>query len=58
LPSDADEVMAYLRGEPLARTLLPGWNLVTVDGYPLGWLRQLPGRQKNLYPDAWRIKKI
>ncbi|HEY8342312.1 MAG TPA: RsmB/NOP family class I SAM-dependent RNA methyltransferase [Calditerricola sp.] len=57
LPADSDEVMAYLHGEPLGQPLTPGWNLVAVDGYPLGWMRQLPDRQKNAYPEAWRLSK-
>ena len=45
---------AYLRGETLAAASDPGWNLVLVDGYPLGWGKASKGVLKNHYPKGLR----
>jgi NOL1/NOP2/fmu family ribosome biogenesis protein len=34
---------------------LPGWTLVTVDGWPLGWGKRVQGVLKNHYPRGWQI---
>lgn len=50
LRPEAAEVAAYLRGEVLRRPGPPGWLLVTVDGFPLGWGKRVGEAVKNHYP--------
>lgn len=50
----SDEVWRYLRGEELPRQGEKGWTLVTVDGYPLGWGKQVADSLKNHYPKGLR----
>lgn len=52
--SKSDEVIRYLKGETLNITGERGWNLVCVDGYPLGWAKQLKDMLNNYYPAGWR----
>lgn len=44
---------AYLRGEPLPSEGEPGWTLVAVDGWPLGWGKRVQGMVKNHFPKGW-----
>ena len=53
-PSDSEEVIRYLKGETLDVTGERGWNLVCVDGFPLGWAKQLTDTLNNYYPAGWR----
>lgn len=53
-------VVRYLKGETLTlteeETALPdGWQLVCVDGYPLGWGKKTRGVLKNKYHSGWRL---
>lgn len=56
-PADAPEVLSYLKGETVLAEGEPGYVLVTVDGYPLGWAKWDRGILKNRYPSAMRILK-
>lgn len=54
---DYPSAVAYLRGEAL---MLPegtprGYVLLTYDGHPLGFVKNLGSRANNLYPRPWRI---
>ncbi|MDE6308842.1 MAG: rRNA cytosine-C5-methyltransferase, partial [Muribaculaceae bacterium] len=53
-----DTSLSYLRRE--AQQLPPdtprGIVLLTYEGWPLGWVKNLGNRANNLYPDAWRIR--
>lgn len=57
----ADErVRRYLGGETVDVEDLPcarkkGWQLVCVDGYPLGWGKLVNGTLKNKYHPGWRM---
>jgi NOL1/NOP2/sun family putative RNA methylase len=53
LAADSRELAAYLRGESLEVTGKPGWTLVTVDGWPLGWGKWVQGTLKNHFPRGW-----
>jgi NOL1/NOP2/sun family putative RNA methylase len=53
--SDDEEVIRYLKGETIHRDGTKGWKLVTVDGFPLGWAKQVQGFLKNAYPPGWRL---
>ena len=44
----------YLAGEPLPIPGTPGWVLMTVDGWPLGWGRSSNDVVKNHYPKGLR----
>jgi NOL1/NOP2/sun family putative RNA methylase len=55
LPADSREMAAYLRGETIPSDGAPGWTLVTVDGWPLGWGKRVQGILKNHYPKGWQI---
>ena len=46
---------AYLSGETIPSDGAPGWTLVTVDGWPLGWGKCVQGILKNHYPKGWQI---
>jgi NOL1/NOP2/sun family putative RNA methylase len=54
LASGEREVLAYLRGESFALPGTPGWVLVAVDGYPLGWGKRVAGVVKSHYPKGLR----
>jgi 16S rRNA C967 or C1407 C5-methylase (RsmB/RsmF family)/NOL1/NOP2/fmu family ribosome biogenesis protein len=62
-PATAPEITAYLNGQAL--TASPGdgtpgdgpaapWAAITVDGYPLGWVKQAGSRWQNHYPKGLR----
>ena len=44
----------YLRGETLMVEGEPGWTLVLLEGYPLGFGKQTGDYLKNAYSPAWR----
>ncbi|MCL2166812.1 MAG: RsmB/NOP family class I SAM-dependent RNA methyltransferase [Clostridiales bacterium] len=44
----------YLRGETLMLEGEPGWTLVTMGGFPLGFGRQTGSYLKNDYASGWR----
>lgn len=52
---DDPQIAAYLRGEALPGSGEPGWTLVCVDEFPLGWGKQNRGILKNEYPKGLRI---
>lgn len=52
--ADAPEVVRYLKGESLQVSGEKGWTLITVDGFPLGWGKQVDGQLKNHYPKGLR----
>lgn len=56
LPSDGNEISAYLRGETVPCADFSGWVLVTVDGYSVGWGKASGGVLKNHYPKGLRRK--
>ena len=49
-----DRLRRYLQGHPLDEPGEPGWVLMTVSGYPLGWGRRAQGVVKNFYPKGLR----
>lgn len=34
----------------------PAWNLVSISGNGLGWVKVLPNRVNNYYPTHWRLR--
>lgn len=56
-----ERVIRYLKGETVTVDDLPaarrkGWQLVCVNGYPLGWGKLVNGVLKNKYLAGWRMK--
>lgn len=59
LSSEDERVIKYLKGETididdLVSGKAKGWQLVLVDGYPLGWGKLANGTLKNKYLPGWR----
>lgn len=54
LRPEEPETAAYLRGESISISGENGWNLVTLDGFPLGWGKMVNGVLKNYYPRGLR----
>ncbi|MCI9590141.1 MAG: SAM-dependent methyltransferase [Lachnospiraceae bacterium] len=60
LSREDDRVIRYLKGETLSLTdkegenLYPGWCLVCVDRFPLGWAKWTGTSLKNKYYPGWR----
>lgn len=48
------EIDKYLKCETIHCEGKKGYNLICVDGYPVGWGKWANGKLKNLYPAAWR----
>lgn len=60
LPALDERILRYLKGETIevedkecARS--GGWQLVCVDGYPLGWGKLIRGTLRNKYFSGWRM---
>ena len=59
LSSQDHRVIRYLKGETIDVDDLPlkrqkGWQLLCVDGYPLGWGKLVNGSLRNKYLPGWR----
>jgi NOL1/NOP2/sun family putative RNA methylase len=52
---DSREIFNYLKGETINITGEKGWTGICVNGFPVGWGKQLDGILKNHYPKGWRI---
>lgn len=53
-----EQALQYLKRKDLLINDAPkGWNLVSYNGLPLGWVKVLPNRINNYYPSEWRILK-
>jgi NOL1/NOP2/fmu family ribosome biogenesis protein len=48
-------LQAYLSGETIPSDGAPGWVLVSVDGWPMGWGKRVQGILKNHYPKGWQV---
>lgn len=56
LPSGSQDVRRYLKCETLpCESGRRGWQLVTTDGFTLGWGKAAGGMLRNKYPAGWRI---
>ncbi len=54
---NTEEALKYLRRQDLYLDAPKGWNLVMYEQLPLGWIKSLPNRINNYYPQEWRILK-
>ncbi len=53
-----ERVGKYLSGEVIEGDLPPGWCLVCVAGYPIGWGKCVEGKIKNHLPKALRLAAV
>ena len=59
VPLTLEQARSYLRTEALNLTNVPlGLLLLTYEGVPLGFAKNVGNRQNNLYPNEWRIRKL
>ncbi len=59
IPVEDERIIKYLKGETIdvddiVAKKAKGWQLVLVDGYPLGWGKLANGTLKNKYLPGWR----
>jgi NOL1/NOP2/fmu family ribosome biogenesis protein len=54
---DKPQAISYLQRKPIEVNASPGWQLVTYQGAPLGWVNVLSNRVNNYYPKELRILK-
>lgn len=52
-----EDALRYLKKKELNVQADKGWILVTYFSLPLGWMKVLPNRINNYYPQEWRILK-
>ena len=54
-----EQALSYLRCEALNLSDVPlGIVLLTYEGVPLGFAKNVGNRQNNLYPNEWRIRHL
>ncbi len=54
-----EQALAYLRTEALNLSDVPlGLVLLTYEGVPLGFAKNVGNHQNNLYPNEWRIRHL
>ena len=56
MPVDIDQARVYLSGETL-EGCGKGWQVIQLDGVPLGWVKVSDGVAKNHYPKGLRIRR-
>lgn len=55
---DLEKSIQYLQRKDLQiETVHKGWQLITYENHPLGWINSLPNRINNYYPKELRILK-
>ncbi|MDE1193339.1 MAG: RNA methyltransferase [Arachidicoccus sp.] len=55
---DKAQSLQYLKRKDLyIDTEIKGWAIVNYEGVNLGWVKVLPNRINNYYPNEWRILK-
>lgn len=54
---DKEDALNYLRRQDLSINAQKGWNLIKYQQLLLGWVKALPNRINNYYPQEWRILK-
>lgn len=52
---DETNWLKYVKGETLLSEGDRGWVLMTIEGYPIGWGKEVKGIIKNFYPKGLRI---
>ena len=55
---EREKALAYLHREALVFEQAPvGYILLTYNGVPIGFAKNIGNRANNLYPAEWRIRK-
>ena len=55
-PLDPSHAARYLAGEPIQIEGEPGWTLMTLSRWPLGWGKRDRTIVKNHYPKGLRVR--
>jgi 16S rRNA C967 or C1407 C5-methylase (RsmB/RsmF family)/NOL1/NOP2/fmu family ribosome biogenesis protein len=50
------DALRYLHGDTFPLNGPVGFGIVSYEGIPLGWIKNLGNRFNNLYPKEWRIR--
>jgi len=59
VPLTRDQALSYLRTEALLLAGVPlGLVLLTYEGVPVGFAKNVGNRLNNLYPNEWRIRRL
>jgi len=59
IPLTREQALSYLRTEALNLSNVPlGLVLLTYEGVPLGFAKNVGNRLNNLYPNEWRIRYL
>ena len=59
VPLTREQALAYLRTEALLLAGVPlGLVLLTYEGVPIGFAKNVGNRLNNLYPNEWRIRHL
>jgi len=51
-----EEALSYLKGDTFSVQGVDGWNLITYETEPLGWIKKIGHRFNNHFPKEWRIR--
>lgn len=51
-----DQALSYLHGDTFVIPGTHGFQVMTYQSEPLGWIKHLGNRFNNLYPKEWRIR--
>ncbi|MCW3074812.1 MAG: hypothetical protein JWP69_1881 [Flaviaesturariibacter sp.] len=54
---DYEDAVRFLQRQDIQPNAPKGWQVVTYNGYPLGWINALGNRVNNYYPKELRILK-
>lgn len=54
--ANKEEALTFLRKKPWALSLSKGWHLIQFEDLGIGWVKAVPGRINNYYPQHWRIR--
>lgn len=52
-----EQALHFLRGDTFPLSGEHGFQLITFENEPLGWIKHIGNRFNNLYPKEWRIRK-
>ncbi|TXI88091.1 MAG: hypothetical protein E6Q37_00740 [Crocinitomicaceae bacterium] len=53
---DVEQALHYLHGDTFTLAGQHGFNCMTFQHEPLGWIKHIGNRFNNLYPKEWRIR--
>lgn len=56
LEVEKEDALRFLKTEDIKSTGQIGWNLISYQNTPLGWIKQLPNRANNYFPKEWKIR--